>query len=321
MSWPSTRISPRPGARLELLELVRQEVGYTPPMNHFIRSLPCGVVLSARPAWRPVIALAVIIAGVAGWLSPATAAEPAHYRIGVDDVLAISVWDQKDLDQVVFVRPDGKISLPLVGEVEAGGLTVAELASRLTSMYERTVRGAQVTVTVRTINSRPVFLVGSVVRPGPIQLTRELTLLQVLSAAGGPSATADLESVFVLRGNKRIAVNLQRMLQKGEIAENLILQPGDTIVVPTAGSVYVQGEVKTPGPVKYTLDLTIVTAIVGAGGFTPLAAPKRVTVMRNTAGKKEVFRVNVSEIMSDPVESKDIPLKPNDIVVVPERLF
>ena len=125
----------------------------------------------------------------------------------------------------------------------------------------------------------------------------------------------------MLRGDKRIAVNLQRMLQKGETAQNLTLQPGDTVVVPTAGAVYVQGEVKTPGPVKYTQDLTVVTAIVSAGGFTPLASPKRVTVMRDSGGKKEVFRVNVSDIMNDPAQSKDVPLKPNDIVVVPERLF
>jgi polysaccharide export outer membrane protein len=104
------------------------------------------------------------------------------------------------------------------------------------------------------------------------------------------------------------------------MTQNLQLQPGDTVVIPTAGAVFVQGEVKAPGQVKYSRDLTIMTAIAGAGGFTPLASPKRVTVMRGEGAKKEVYRVNVNDIMSDP-DAKDFLLKPNDIVIVPERLF
>jgi len=270
---------------------------------------------------RPrLLALAVLVVGVAGWLSVATAAEP-DYRIGNDDILNISVWDQKELDQVVTVRPDGKISLPLVGDVQAAGQTVAELSANLSTAYSRTVRGAEVTVSIREIRSRPVFLVGNVVRPGPMQLTHDMTVLQALAAAGGPVPTADLESAFVLRGEKRIPVNLHKMLQQGDTAQNLKLQPRDTLVVPNASAVYVQGEVKSPGQLKYSRDMTVATAIAAAGGFTPMASPKRVTVTRDAGGKKQVFRVNVSEILSDPAESKDLPLKPNDIVIVPQRLF
>jgi polysaccharide biosynthesis/export protein len=269
---------------------------------------------------HPFIALAVLVVGVAGWLSTATAAEP-DYRIGTDDILNISVWDQKELDQIVTVRPDGKISLPLVGDIQAAGQTVAELSASLSTAYSRTVRGAEVTVSIREIRSRPVFLVGNVVRPGPMQLTHEMTVLQALAAAGGPIPNADLESAFVLRGEKRIPVNLHKMLQQGDTGQNLKLQPRDTLVVPNASAVYIQGEVKTPGQLKYSRDMTIATAIAAAGGFTPMAAPKRVTVTRDADGKRQVFRVNVSEILSDPAESKDLPLKPNDIVVVPQRLF
>lgn len=293
-------------------------------MTHFAAPPSAGrspeSVVAALKSWGLLVALAVLVVGVLGWPPPATATGP-DYRIGTDDVLVISVWDQKELEQVVFVRPDGKISLTLVGEVQAGGLTVAQLASNLSALYGRTVRGAQATVSVREIKSRPVFFLGGVVKPGPIQLTQDLTVLQALAAAGGPAATADLESAFVLRGATRLPINLLKMLQRGETAQNLKLQPGDTIVVPTAGSVYVQGEVRTPGQVKYAQDLTVVTAIAAAGGFTPLASPRRVTVMRDSGGKKEVLRVNVNDIMSDPNASKDVPLKPNDIVVVPQRLF
>lgn len=269
-----------------------------------------------------VVALMVVLAlAVPAGPAAAQAPTPPDYRIGVDDVLAISVWDNKDLDQVVFVRPDGRISLPLLGEVRAGGLTVAELARKLSEEYQKTVKGAQVTVSVREIRSRPVFFVGGVARPGPMQLTQELTLLQAISLAGGLLPTADLESAFVLRGTQRIPVDFVRLIQKADISQNLRLQPGDTVVVPVADVVYVQGEVKAPGAVKYTKDLTVVKAIVMSGGFTPLAAAKRVTLLRDNGGKRENLRVNVQQMMSDPESAPDLPLKPNDIIIVPQRLF
>ena len=238
------------------------------------------------------------------------------YRIGLDDVLVVSVWDQKDLDQVVFVRPDGKVSLALVGEVEAAGATVAELAARLTKLYSQTVKVAQVTVSVREIKSRPVYFPSGVAKPGTLQLTQELTVLQALGAVGGALPTADPESAYIVRGQERIPVNLT--LQKADASQNLKLQPGDTIVVPNASFVYVHGEVKTPGQVKFTKDLTVVTAIAAVGGFTP-AASKKVVVLRRDGGKSESIRVNVGDIMDGDIP--DLPLKPNDNIEVRQRLF
>lgn len=266
--------------------------------------------------WTLVLAAALLVVP-----PPAAAQAVTDYRIGVDDVLAVSVWDNKDLDQVVFVRPDGRISLPLVGEVRAAGLTVAELTQTLNEAYQKTVKGAQVTVSVREIRSRPIFFVGGVARPGPMQLTQDLTLLQAISLAGGLLPAADLESAFVVRGNVRIPVDFVRLIQKADLSQNLRLQPGDTVVVPVADVVYVQGEVKTPGAVKYTKDLTIVRAIVQAGGFTPLAAAKRVTLLRTDGAKRESLRVNVQDMMTDPETAADMPLRPNDIIIVPQRLF
>jgi polysaccharide export outer membrane protein len=252
--------------------------------------------------------------------SPAPCAEPA-YVIGVDDVLGISVWDNKDLDQVVFVLPDGKISLPLLGEVQAGGQTVAALASTLTEMYSQTVKGAAVTVTVREIRSRPVFFVGGVGRATPMQLTQEMTLLQAIAAAGGVAPAANVESAYVMRGDERIPVDFVRLIQKGDVTQNIKIRPGDTIVVPLADVVYVQGEVRAPGTVKYVKDLTMVMAMAQVGGFTPLAAPKRVLLLRTDGEKKENIRVNVSELMNEPETAKDLLLRPNDIIIVPQRLF
>ena len=261
--------------------------------------------------------LQVALLGVAAGQNPAQ--NPA-YRIGPEDVLAISVWDNKEVDHVVFVRPDGKISLPLLGEVQAAGLTVVQLIEELNKQFGRTIKGAQATVLVKEIRSRAVYFVGGVGKPGPLQLMQDLTLLQAVSLAGGLSPAADQEGSYVLRGGKAIPINFVRLL-RGDTSQNVPLQPGDTVVIPIADQVYVQGEVKKPGTIKLTKDLTLVRAITEAGGFTDLAAPKRVTVLRGQAGKKQNLRVNVDAMISDPKETPDISLQANDIVIVPQRLF
>ncbi len=239
------------------------------------------------------------------------------YRIGTDDVLAISVSDVKDLDQVVVVRPDGRITLQLVGEVQARGLTVAELSERLNELYAKSVRAAQVTVAVREIRSRPIFFVGGVVKPGPMQLTQELTLLQAVSVVGGFAPTADLESAFVLRGNERIPVDFVKLIQRGDLSQNIKLAPGDTVVIPIAGVVYVQGEVKNPGAVALTRDLTVLAAIAQVGGFTPFASRSRVNLIRVNGANKETIRININDLLSNPGKTPDVSLKANDIIVVP----
>jgi len=270
---------------------------------------------------RLLLLVAACCIALLPWVPRITGALEADYRIGTDDVLEISVWDQKEFDQVVFVRPDGKISLPLVGEVLAGGRTVSELGQTLAQMYGRTVKDARVMVGVKEIRSRSIFFLGGVARPGPLQLTQDRTLLQAISAAGGLVPAADLESAFVLRGNKAIPVDFAKLIKRGDISHNLKLEPGDTIVVPIADVVYVQGEVKNPGPIKFTKDLTILTAIAQAGGLTPLAAPKRVTVLRVDSSKKLTIQANVNDMMSEPEKVTDLALKPNDIITIPQRIF
>ena len=265
---------------------------------------------------RVIVALSIVLLGLVG----VATAQRADYRIGPDDILAISVWDNKDVDHVVFVRPDGKISLPILGDVEAAGLTVAELIARLTQQYGEAIKGAQATVIVKEIRSRPVFFVGAVTRPGPIQLTQELTVLQAVAVAGGLAGASDPSGAFVVRSGKTIPVDLTRIM-KGDLGNNITLHPGDTIVVPIADSIYVQGEVKKPGTVRFSKDLTVVRAISEAGGFTDLAAPKRVTLLRGDGRVKEQIRVNVDEMINDPKAAPEIQLQPDDILIVPQRLF
>jgi polysaccharide export outer membrane protein len=243
------------------------------------------------------------------------------YIIGPEDVLEIQVWGNKDLNQVVFVRPDGRTSLPLVGEIGVSGKSVQQLQDHLTNVYEKTVKGAVVTVIIKDIRSRPVYFIGGFGKPGVMQLTRELTLLQAISVVGGVIPNADAEKGFLLRGEKRVPIDFNRLVQRGDLSQNPKLEPGDSVVVPLADAVYVNGEVKAPGAVKYSGDLTILKALTQVGGMTPLAAGGRVDVLRGNAEKKERIRVDVDKMMRSPDENPDIRLQPNDIIFVPQRLF
>jgi polysaccharide export outer membrane protein len=261
-------------------------------------------------------------------VSPIGAQNPdsKDFIVGPEDVLEVQVWDNKDLNQIVFVGPDGKASLPLAGQIQVAGKTVQELQDYLAAVYAKTIKSAAVTVIIKEIKSRPVYFVGGfgkpgVIQPGVIQLTRDLTLIQAVALVGGLTPSADPERGFVLRKEKVIPVDFTKLMQTGDVSQNLKLEPGDSVVAPLADLVYVQGEVKTPGAVKYMQDLTVIMAISQVGGFTPRAAGGRVDILRGKGEKKERIRVDVDKVSRAPDENPDVLLKPNDIVLVPQRLF
>jgi polysaccharide export outer membrane protein len=257
---------------------------------------------------------------LAAWAPPAAAADEA-YVIGPEDVIEVQVWDNKDLNHGGFVRPDGKITFPLLGEIQAAGKTVQGLQDELVQLYSKTVKQPVVAVFVRDIKSRPVYFIGGFGRTGPLQLTRDLTLLQAISLSGGVVQGGDAEKGFLLRGDKRIAVDFDKLLKKGDLGQNMKLEPGDSFVVPLADVVYIQGEVRAPGVVKYASDLTLVKAITQVGGLTPLAAAGRVDILRGEGEKKVRVRVDLDKMLRAPAENTDMPLRPDDIVFVPQRLF
>jgi len=250
----------------------------------------------------------------------AMAAEEA-FVIGPEDVLDIQVWDNKDLNQVTFVRPDGKISLPLVGEIQAAGKTVQGLSTDLVAAYGKTVKEPAVTVIVRDIKSRPVYFIGGFGRPGPLQLTRDLNMLQALGIIGGVATGADAEKGYLLRGDTRVPLDFDKLLKKGDLSQNLKLEPGDTVVAPIADVVYIQGEVRAPGVVKYTNDLTMVKAITLTGGLTQMAASGRVDLVRTEGEKRVRIRIDLDKMLRAPEENPDMRLRPDDIIFVPQRLF
>lgn len=159
---------------------------------------------------------------------------PEGFVIGPDDVLSIVFWRDKDMSTQVTVRPDGKISLPLLDEVQAAGLTPAALRAHLAAESKRFFENPNVTVVVNQINSRKVFITGQVAKPGPYALTAPTTVLQLISLAGGLKDFADSKNIMIVRreGGQTVNYPFNYKEIKKNLRQNIELKPGDTVVVP-----------------------------------------------------------------------------------------
>jgi polysaccharide biosynthesis/export protein len=167
--------------------------------------------------------------------NPSATTNSATYVIGPSDVLKVDVWKEPDITGSVTVRPDGKISLPLINDIQAAGLTPMKLASNIAEALKKYISDPNVTVTVDAPNSQIVYVVGEVNRPGPVALLPNTTVLDALASAGGPSEFANRKKIFILRteGGKEIRYRFNyRAAIKGDLRKNIALKPGDTIVVP-----------------------------------------------------------------------------------------
>jgi polysaccharide export outer membrane protein len=160
---------------------------------------------------------------------------PPSYVIGVEDVLTIVFWRDKDMSGEVVVRPDGKISLPLLNDVPAVGLTPEQLAAALKEGARKYIRDADATVMVKEIHSRKVFVIGEVTKPGTIQLGRDMTVLQALGEAGGFLEHANKGDVVIVRNEngseQRFKFNYNEVVRGKKTEQNIMLRPGDTILV------------------------------------------------------------------------------------------
>lgn len=158
------------------------------------------------------------------------------YVIGPSDMIKIDVWKQPENSEIVPVRPDGKISLPLINDVMASGLTPLQLEAALTEKLKNFLSNPVVTVIVTEVNSQRVFVIGQVGRPGPVQMLPDMTVLQAIASAGGPAQFAKDKAIYILRteGGKqqKIPFNYPDVIKGKRPEQNILLKPGDTIVVP-----------------------------------------------------------------------------------------
>lgn len=158
--------------------------------------------------------------------------DPKTYVIGAEDILMIRVWREPDLSGPVGVRPDGKISLPLIGEVQAGGVTPEKLAEHITEGFSKYVNNPEVMVQVATVNSKKYFITGEVNRPGSYPLVVPTTILEAIAIAGGFREWAKKKDIMILRGPKRYRFNYNQVVKGKNMAQNIQLESGDHIIVP-----------------------------------------------------------------------------------------
>ncbi|MHB8835199.1 MAG: polysaccharide biosynthesis/export family protein [Candidatus Methylomirabilia bacterium] len=250
-----------------------------------------------------------------------TAAGDQAYLIGGGDNLQVNVWKNPELSQTVTVRPDGMITLPLIRDVPASGSTAMDLGKTIEERLSALVNAPNVTVTVVSASNFRVYTNGAVAN-GMYSLTAPINVLQLLARAGGPTAAADLSGSFILRGGKRIPVDLQPRSGAGPAAGFYPeMAPEDVLVVPFRDAtrrVLVAGEVRAPSSLPFQEGLTVLDAFVAAGGGTEYADLDAVRVIRNGAdGKQGEIEVNLSRMLKKGGLGKNLALLPGDIVVVP----
>lgn len=168
---------------------------------------------------------------------PAAASDvPADFVIGPEDVLGIVFWREAELSGDVTVRPDGRITLPVLGEMTAAGLRPADLQKQITTVAGKYVNQPNVTVVVRTIHSRKIFVTGRVTSPGTFDLKGTVTVLQAIAMAGGLTEYADAKNITVLRKDavdgQVLRFNYRDVSKGRKLEQNVVLRPGDTVVVP-----------------------------------------------------------------------------------------
>jgi polysaccharide biosynthesis/export protein len=272
----------------------------------------------------------LLFAGLA--LAEGPAAQAQEYVIGARDILKISVWGQDDLSKEYSVEPDGFVSFPLIGRVKAAGLTPTALSGELRTRLEKDYFvNPQVLVSVKDYLSQKVHVSGETDKPGVYYLTGQTTVRDILSRAGGLSKSAGSQVVVVRAEGARdaagkseagttVRLNIARVLA-GDPAENLTLFDGDTLVVPKGNTFFVFGEVRKPGAYQLDKDTNVLEGITLAGGFTDKAAPGRVRVIRSTGAGQETISVDMNDVIKRGQREKAIPLRENDVVVVPESFF
>jgi polysaccharide export outer membrane protein len=278
---------------------------------------------------RAILVIILIqICQMAAWSSGSQ-----DYSIGAQDILKISVYEEPDLTKTVRVTTDGMISFPLLGNIAVAGLSVTDLEQKLTELLAKDyLVDPQVSVFIEEYHSKRVFVLGAVNKPGSYELTRDATILEMISRAGG--ITPDGGSSLVLlrarpepsgQGSSEksdsIVIDLDKLLRKGDISQNIMTRDKDVIHIPKADSIFVFGEVKNPGSFKLEgKDITVLQAITMAGGLTRIAAPRRTKVIRVENGKEKIVSVDLKDVM-DGDKSQDVVLRAEDMVIVSESFF
>lgn len=244
------------------------------------------------------------------------------YVIGEGDTLDIAVWGVKELTFPVKVRPDGKITVPGLGDVLASGLTPKEMQTSLGTKLKELVKNPIVTVSVTGITNSKVYIFGGGVKSGVFDLLQRTTLLQLLCVLSDVKS-ADLKKAYLLRNGKKVKENFYNLFIGGDTKDDITLETNDSIFIPTLldKSVYVLGAVANPKAIEYREGMRVMEAILEAGGFTKFASQNDTYIRRKEGNKEESLPVRAKEIINDGKMSQNLVLKPGDYIIVKESIF
>jgi polysaccharide export outer membrane protein len=249
--------------------------------------------------------------------------DEANFVIGPNDRLRITVWNHANISGEYNVERDGTFTFPLIGRVDASGLTVERLETELRRLLaDGFYKNPQVTAAILENRSRRVYVMGELRTPGTYAITGDLSLIEALARAGSTTAAAADHALIIRSRNPQgpvvpgqdssaelIRVDLRR-LDGGLTLSDVTVHDGDTVFVPRASSVFIYGQVRNPGSYPITQDTTVRQALSLAGGMSEYGASNRIRIVRVVDGKEREVKVKMND-----------PVRPGDTLVVPERFF
>lgn len=303
------------------------------------------VVLDSRPAAPAAAARAP--RGIAGGPEASAAALPREndvfktvdgtpeYKIGPGDVLEITFWEgSTSTRQDLLVRPNGRISFGLLEHLKVSGLTAGEVDDLMNSKLGQFYKRPRVDVRVKQHNSKSVRLLGALAKSGAqgtgageYKLQGKSTVLEMITAVGGPTAEADLKSVRIRRKDgETVSLNLYKTILQGDLSQDMVLNDGDLIYVPTlskeANRVFVFGEVQKPGAYTFSgSEMRLIDAISEAGGTTPFAYRTDTKVVRGDITQPEILSADLARLIERGDWSQNLLLASGDLVYVPRSRF
>jgi polysaccharide export outer membrane protein len=249
-----------------------------------------------------------------------------EYRIGPGDLVRIDVWNRERLSGEHVVGPFGKVTLPMVGVFEIGGLNRQDAAARIADMYSQYYDDPLVTVKILKFLNNKVYVLGRVSNPGVIHFNGDGTLLEALSLAGGlptRDKTIFLSKCYIVRGKEQIIwIDLLQLLQKANIKLNVRLANNDIIYIPESmdAAVFLMGELKNPGAYQIqSAGLTLLDAINQAGGATENGNINEIRVIREMSEQQGVEVVDLDNILAKGDFTQNYLLKDNDIIYIPRK--
>jgi protein involved in polysaccharide export with SLBB domain len=294
----------------------------------------CRSVPTHEPLAPPPTAGPANMISFTNQLDPALLEAPTNFfTLGPGDRVEIELLGEAGSKATTSVAPDGKLYYDLLPGIDVWGLTLAQTKARIQQEYSKYLRQApQVSLVLREVASKRIWILGRVQAPGIYSMTGPMTLLEAISLAGGTLSMtsyrdqeaagisqelADLPRSFVVRNGRFLPVDFVRLLTDGDLSQNIYLQPDDFIYLPTAASrdVYVLGAVTQPRPVPYEPGMTVAGAVAGAYGTLKDAYISHVAVVRGSLSRPQVSIVDLKLALLG--QTNDVALLPGDIVYVP----